>query len=114
MEAQPFTSSTQAPQQAPKQALSGGMRVHTEWNTPWDGSPPNLERHELFAQYARDIAKQERPLLVTFLDRLGAEVATRPGCFSYRFSDSTCWIDCPEIGALLVLLPWAEAHETPH
>jgi hypothetical protein len=114
MEAQPFTSSTQAPQQAPEEARSSGMRLYTEWNTPWDGSLPNPERHELFAQYARDIAKQERPLLVTFLDRLGAEVATGPHCFTYRFSDSTCWIDCPEIGGLLVLLPWAEPHESPH
>jgi hypothetical protein len=103
-----------SPETPPSRAPARSLQIYTDWNTPWDGSAPDAERHALFAQYAREIAMQVRPLLVSFLDTVGAEVATRPFCFSYRLADSTCWIDADEIAARLVLLPWAEAHETAH
>jgi hypothetical protein len=90
------------------------LEIYTDWSTPWDGSAPDAERHRQFAAYALEVAMQERPLLIPFLTRAGAQVIARPYGFTYRFAGSACWIDADEIAARLVLLPWAEPDEMAH
>ncbi|HUD33797.1 MAG TPA: hypothetical protein VMR43_12385, partial [Variovorax sp.] len=102
--------------QAPQKTSTGGMDLHTDWSTPWDDSPPDAERHELFASYALEVAMEQRPLLVRFLIEVGAKVIARPHTFCYQLAHPDCWswVHVPEIASRLVLLPWVEAHETVH
>lgn len=92
-------------------------QLHTQWSasTP-PGKPANdIERHELFAKYARGVADQHMPWLFYLLDSCNASVLASPGTFCFStYNNPTVWLDVPEMIERLRLVPWVIEDETPH
>lgn len=85
-------------------------QLHTEWSTKTQpGRPANdVERHELFSKYARDVATEQMPWLFPLLDACNARVLAAPGLFCFTTpAHPGLWFDVPEMIQRLQLLPWA-------
>jgi len=85
---------------------------HTEWSDPIGGLvPPDPWKHETFVAYAKLIAADHSPYLLSFLAGCKARVLVglRIFCFDLPFRGK--WIDVPQIAERLQLLPWAEPDE---
>ena len=91
-------------------------QLHTEWlaNTPLGRPANDLERHELFAKYARQVADQHMPWLFPLLDACNAKVIASPGTFCFTtHATPGIWLDVPEMIQRLLMVPWALDNETP-
>lgn len=91
------------------------LDVRTEWNTPIDGSEPDLAKHEAFADFALSLIRQESPWLYRFLDGTNAQLLVGVGIFAFSMpSTPGIWFDVDQMAEHINLLPWAEPHEVKH
>lgn len=84
-------------------------QVHTEWSTKTPpGQPANdMERHELFSKYARQVADEQMPWLFPLLDACNARVLAAPGIFCFTtHAHPGIWLEVPEMIQHLQMVPW--------
>ena len=92
-------------------------QVYTKWSTTIPPRKPanDIERHELFTKYAREVADQQMPWLFPLLDACNALVIASPGTFCFNTHTTPgVWLDVPEMIQRLRMVPWATDDESDH
>ncbi|MDP9892593.1 hypothetical protein J2W32_000963 [Variovorax boronicumulans] len=91
------------------------LEVHTEWDTPIDGSAPDLAKHEAFADFALSLIRHESPWLYRFLNGANAQVLVGVGICAFSMPATPgIWFELDQMAEQINLLPWAEPHEVRH
>lgn len=92
------------------------LKIHTVWGAA--GKPvmrpqSDEERDQLFAAFAGQVAEAHYPWMLPLLEAANVTVYASPNKFAYLSPQPPhSWIEIPEMGRLIGMVPWVDDTET--